>query len=96
MTDHNQETPLEGAISKLFGLISAKDDAAELLISNLVEFLVEKDVINLDEYLEHTKKTKERLLNKVNKNADQDEGEQIRVAIEQTFNWHIDDFKKSK
>ena len=96
MTDHNQDNPLEGAISNLFGFISAKDDSAELLISNLVGFLAEKGVINLDEYLEHTQKTKERLVGKINKNADQDNGEQIRVAIEQTFNWHIDDFKKSK
>lgn len=94
MTDHNQDNPLEGAISNLFGFISAKDDSTQLLISNLVDFLAEKGVINLDEYLEHTEKTKNKLLGKISSNTDQEGNKQIMTAIEQTFTWHVNDFKK--
>ena len=66
MANNNQDNPLESAILNLIGFVSSKDDSAELLISNLVSYLVNKGIIDLDEYLEHTQVNKEKIVGKMN------------------------------
>ncbi|EXE92090.1 MULTISPECIES: hypothetical protein [Acinetobacter] len=96
MVEDKQENPFEGAMSQLIKFISAKDDSTQLLISHLVSYLEEKGVIDIDDYLEYTEKAKDRLISKINNGSNPEESEQFKLAVQQTFNWHIEDFKKSE
>lgn len=96
MSEDNQENPLGNAFSQLFNFISSKDDSTQLLISHLVSYLEEKGVIDLDDYLECTEKARDRLISKINSGSNPEESEQVKLAVQQTFNWHIEDFKKSE
>ncbi|HHG0468098.1 hypothetical protein QM277_07015 [Acinetobacter baumannii] len=94
MTEDKQENPLENAISQIFNFISSRDDSTQLLISHLVSYLEEKGIINIDDYLDYTEKARDRLLSKIKDEAEQENSEQFKLAVQQIFNWHIADFKK--
>ena len=94
MSESNQENPFEDAFSQLFNFISSKDDSTQLLVSHLVSYLEEKGVIDIDDYLEYTDKARDRLIDKINSDSNPEKAEQTKLAIQQTFNWHIEDFKK--
>ncbi|HGF8497904.1 TPA: hypothetical protein ACJB9M_000850 [Acinetobacter baumannii] len=96
MSEDNQENPLENAFSQLFNFISSKDDSTQLLISHLVNYLEDKGIIKIEDYLEYTEKARDRLLSKIKDSSDNEDTEQLKLAIQQTFNWHIEDFKKSE
>ncbi|HDI1575831.1 MULTISPECIES: hypothetical protein [Acinetobacter] len=96
MSEDNQENPLENAFSQLFNFISSKDDSTQLLISHLVNYLEDKGIIKIEDYLEYTEKARDRLLSKIKDSSDNEDTEQLKLSIQQAFNWHIEDFKKSE
>ena len=65
MSNNEQENPFENSIGKLSRYFSNSDDATQLLVGNLVTFLIEKKVIDLNEYIEFTENSKNRILEKI-------------------------------
>lgn len=64
------------------------DSATRLLIGNLVKFLDEKGLIDKDEYLQETLKTKEFL----SENYEPEKESDLKM-VENIFNLHINDLK---
>ena len=65
------------------------DSATRLLIGNLVAFLAKKGLIDQDEYLQETLKTKEFL----SENYEPEKESDLKM-VENIFNLHINDLKK--
>lgn len=63
--------------------------ASRLLVSSLVKYLADKNVIDLDDYLNHSQQVKELLIN----NADS-ENELNGTIIDFVFELHQNDFRK--
>jgi hypothetical protein len=64
------------------------DSATRLLVGNLVAFLVKKGLIDQDEYLQETLKTKEFL----SENYEPEKESDLKM-VENIFNLHINDLK---
>ena len=90
MSNDEQENPFENSIGKLSRYFSNSDDATQLLVGNLVTFLIEKKVIDLNEYIEFTENSKNRILEKIENDIDGD----MSLVIGKVFDWHINDFNK--
>lgn len=90
MSNNEQENPFENSIGKLSRYFSNSDDATQLLVGNLVTFLIEKKVIDLNEYIEFTENSKNRILEKIENDIDGD----MSLVIGKVFDWHINDFNK--
>ncbi|ATZ64241.1 hypothetical protein [Acinetobacter bereziniae] len=80
---------LETAIETLVDYIASSDDATQLLVGNLVAFLIEKKVIDINEYVEYTENSKGRILSSIN---DDPSGKKSK-AVENIFDWHVRGFK---
>ncbi|MEQ1309617.1 hypothetical protein [Acinetobacter bereziniae] len=62
-----------------------------LLVSSLVAHLIEKNIVNREEYIEHTLEVKDYLL--LNRTFEVD---RERLLLEATFDLHINDIKDNE
>lgn len=60
------EEVLEAITTKMVDLSSDFGFANQLLVSSLVKYLVDKQIIDLDDYLQHNQETQEYLLKVLN------------------------------
>lgn len=86
---NQQSNVFKPVIEELVGLTMNSNRANLFILGNLVAFLAEKGVIDLDEYLEFTKNAKDHI---VGESKDQDEAR--LKAINTMFDIHLNDFKK--
>lgn len=95
MSEETNKKMLEDAMEPLADSIvrpaMAFSMANTVLVSALVKHLVDKGVIDLEEYLESTHETESKILSAL---IDNEGIETNKIAITKTFNDHRNDFTK--
>lgn len=86
---NTQDIKLGVVADKLVDLTLSAANAQRLLLGSLAAHLIDKGVINQDEYIEHTLDVKEHLLENKTFNDDRE-----KLILESIFDLHINDFKK--
>ncbi|MDR3027251.1 MAG: hypothetical protein LBV35_02200 [Acinetobacter sp.] len=92
MNEKNNEDRIEW-IEKLIKYSSDGDEVINSLVGNLVNYLVKKEVIEIEDYLDFTKNTRDVYISNLKKEG-HDEESNIVNHVKKQFNMHINDFEK--
>lgn len=92
MNEKNNEDQIEW-IEKLIKYSSDGDEVINSLVGNLVNYLVKKEVIEIEDYLDFTKNTRDVYISNLKKEG-HDEESNIVNHVKKQFNMHINDFEK--